>query len=427
MKFTRLVNAMLLSGACIASLSLSNTANAAAYQLYEQNVSGLGNAHAGMAVDTNDASVAYYNPAGLVYLDGPQVTGGVTIIQTNIKFTGRATDAFLGDHQGVAEGGNGSMPIPTFSVAIPLTNKVSFGFASVVPFGLATQWELGSVVASSATETDLQDFDLTPSLAIKLPAHISVGAGMDFERVIATFSQEPIPSADKDEVINKGNAWGAGWHAGVMYQPTSALRLGLSYHSQVSLTLRGASNAIRQRTGENREHLGNTYVKTKLPYYATASALYNVSPKLTLLGTAQYNHWDTLQNLTLHNVASGGLGPIPSITIHEGFKNVWLYALGLNYHYDQDWTFRAGVNYDETPTNDLDRDIRLPDNNRFGIAVGVHHRINKHFTTDVGYQHLFLKEAPINKTLNLGPLNTSVNGNVKASANIWGVQLTWLM
>jgi len=54
----RTVPAMLL-------LAFSGVASAAAFQLWEQNASGLGNAYAGSAAVADNASTIFFNPAGM--------------------------------------------------------------------------------------------------------------------------------------------------------------------------------------------------------------------------------------------------------------------------------------------------------------------------------------------------------------------------
>ena len=62
-------------------LGAATTAHSAGFQLLEQNASGLGNAYAGSAANPENASIIYYNPAGMTYLPGLNVSGGVNLIR----------------------------------------------------------------------------------------------------------------------------------------------------------------------------------------------------------------------------------------------------------------------------------------------------------------------------------------------------------
>ena len=62
----------------VAGLGASTVAHSAGFQLLEQNASGLGNAYAGSAANPENASIIYYNPAGMTYLPGFNFSGGST-------------------------------------------------------------------------------------------------------------------------------------------------------------------------------------------------------------------------------------------------------------------------------------------------------------------------------------------------------------
>ena len=55
----------------------SSAATASAFQLWEQNASGLGTAYAGSAAVADNASTVFFNPAGMTQLSGFQLSAGV--------------------------------------------------------------------------------------------------------------------------------------------------------------------------------------------------------------------------------------------------------------------------------------------------------------------------------------------------------------
>ena len=52
----------------------STAVHAAGFQLLEQNASGLGNSYAGSAAIADNASTIFFNPAGMAYLPGLNVS-----------------------------------------------------------------------------------------------------------------------------------------------------------------------------------------------------------------------------------------------------------------------------------------------------------------------------------------------------------------
>src|SRR3546814_15188409 len=56
-----------------------------AFQLTEQNASGLGNGYAGSAAIAENASTIYFNPAGMTRLPGVNVSLGAVSVTTKFK------------------------------------------------------------------------------------------------------------------------------------------------------------------------------------------------------------------------------------------------------------------------------------------------------------------------------------------------------
>ena len=84
-----------------------------------------------------------------------------------------------------------------------------------------------------------------------------------------------------------------------------------------------------------------------------------------------------------------------------------------------------GVGFDQSPINNTDRNLRLPDENRYAVSMGAHYQITPMVGLDGGYTHEFIQNAHINNTAVQGVQSTTVNGISKNSADIIGVQLTW--
>ena len=58
---------------------------AAAFQLWEQDGASIGNYHAGYAAEANDASIAFYNPAGMVKIPNQQIVFATDAVLTSFK------------------------------------------------------------------------------------------------------------------------------------------------------------------------------------------------------------------------------------------------------------------------------------------------------------------------------------------------------
>jgi len=72
--------------------------------------------------------------------------------------------------------------------------------------------------------------------------------------------------------------------------------------------------------------------------------------------------------------------------------------VGLNYRCSERFTGKVGVALDQSPVNDTNRTVRLPDNDRKWISVGGSYRPGTSSKIDFGYSHLFVSNTPIDQT-----------------------------
>ena len=121
-----------------------------------------------------------------------------------------------------------------------------------------------------------------------------------------------------------------------------------------------------------------------------------------------------------------------STTLTLNWKDSFLYALGTNYQLNKQWSLRTGIAYDETPTNDVNRDARIPDANRTWATFGASYQLNSRFRVDAAYEHIFMQPQSIDVTENVGenqyanPLEVNaVTADYTGSANIFALGLKY--
>src|SRR5438128_299058 len=76
-------------------LVLSSNAMGSAFQLWEQDAASVGDYHSGRAAQANDASTAFYNPAGITRINHQQLVLGDVGILSDIKFKGTVFDGVV--------------------------------------------------------------------------------------------------------------------------------------------------------------------------------------------------------------------------------------------------------------------------------------------------------------------------------------------
>jgi long-chain fatty acid transport protein len=445
----------------MSAMMTTQHADAGGFSLYtEGSAAKIGNFAAGAAADISDASIGWYNPAGLVLLQENEVlVSGVGVFPVT-KISGLSTyntDGLPPYEQSFTRlpGGQEAV-VPAIHASHPLGKRAVFGLSIVSPFGLSTKWEDDSPVRYAATLTKLTTVDLAPEMGVLLTDHLAFGAGLDLQwasvkfdavagspaalQYIQKFGISPVtPSTYDSSSINEGGSFGVGFHTGLMgIYNQNHTRIGINYQSAVShrfeghstLTGRLADMALTNpHAAYFTDDLYSNYVS--LPDILSLSLYQDLTKRWAFLGSVVYTGWSSFKTIELYNVAgysveSSTQSPINIVTPQD-YRNAWRAALGLNYQVSERWLMRIGGGYDETPTVDAERDIRLPDGNRWALSIGSHYQATPALGFDLGYTYLFAPgQSSINKTQIIDELSSvTVNAQAMSHAQLAGIQAMW--
>jgi len=397
----------------------SQQVSAAAFALKEQSASYLGTAFSGTAANAEkDASTGWYNPAGLVELPNSQLGLSGIYIKSHVKLYDATATSDLG---APATGNNPTKPkgaafIPALHAAWKIDKCWAVGFNIIAPFGLNLKYSGTDIARYMSTESKIVTVDYSPSVAYRINDQFDVGLGLDFmhvnARLYANTNYTPLLPVE-GYVQNKLHGWGYGFHIGAMYKPSSRTQMGLAYFSRMKPKVKGDTAAANLPVTLPTSVSGHVNLPDRIVYSVT----HQYDDNWTAMGDLEWTHWSTLQTLRL-NYNTG-------LTTYEYFfnKNSWRISLGTEYKFKPCLIFKGGLSWEQSPVNNIYRDSRLPDSNRYWIALGVKYMFNKNMTVDAGYAHVFFKNSSIQQR-GVG-VATSLYGNYKSSADLVGVQLMW--
>ncbi len=381
-----------------ALVALAPQVHAAGFYIQEQSVSGLGNAYAGQVAKARDSSIVYYNPAGMTRLKQNSASFGVHIIapSADLADTG-TTNAF-----GAVGGGSGNpydaTPIPNFSIAYEaLENKLWLGLSASAPFGLANDYGNDWFGRYDSTASELTTYDIQPSIAYKVNEKLSIGGGVNLQ----------YASAELDSVVNLGagelnsklegdDNLSYGYNLGVMYEPTPGTVLGAHYRSSLHHSLKGdvttkdASGAIVGAVSYDAS------VQLNLPEIVQLGIDQKINDKLSVQAGATWFGWNSFEEIRV--IDSSGVRADNTTT--QNYQTTWAFAVGGEYELNEDWTLRAGYQYDETPTTDEYRTTRTPDGDRHWFATGATYNFSDTLSIDMAAVYINITEEDINLTRN---------------------------
>jgi long-chain fatty acid transport protein len=400
---------------------------ASGFQLIEQNASSLGNAYAGSAAVADNASTVHFNPAGMTALSPREFSLGLGAVRPSFKFRDRGSQTgFLGGSTGDA-GHWAAVPNAYLSWALSQDLYLGVGFGA--PFGLATEYDDGWAGAAQSVEFDIKTYNLNPSIAYRLNDRVSIGFGINWQRMEAKYERAisvaaPALAASQAILDADSSAWG--WNAGVLFRLSDATRLGLSYRSAIEHELEGDLEIRGPVAGTNPALAsGDARTKVELPDTFILSIAHRLDSRWELLGDLSWTGWSSIEQVNITRT-SGVLTGTTVQTLDAQFRDTWRVALGATYQYDEAWKFRFGVAYDQSPVRDKERRlVALPDNNRTWVTLGMQWKPNRASALDVGLAYIHLPNTRIdsnqvdaNPALNRG----RVTGEYDSSGLLLGVQ-----
>ena len=416
--------AALLGATTAATMLGAASAQAAGFYLQEQSAKAVGRAFSGEAADQG-ASSLWWNPAAIAgnatssaYVSASAILPNTKVsnVNTLIKRPTNAAPVAVGGNQ-VSNDPIKKGVLPSGGVAYKLNDQLAFGVAVTSPFSFATNYEDNSWARYTADKTKLTTIDIQPTIAFAPTPEIGIGVGLNVEHSDATLSNA-LPNvsaalADGSQTL-KGKGWDLGWSVGAQFHPSSMIDLGISYKSSVKHKLKGnvvIAGLVGPLAGQNASI--DAIATFRTPWQINASARVHATEALTINTSVARVGWSKFDAIRL--------GAPLNAAIPENYRNTWSFAGGFDYVMSPMWTVRGGIQRDQTPTRDGERDARVPDSNRWNFALGTSVQVSDGFAIDAsGMYTKFAKETIDRTTAAFAGTAVQtpilVNGQVKASA-----------
>ncbi len=415
--FSGISRRILLSGVTALCAALPGQAVAGAFYLQEQSVTANGTAYAGAGAEARDASIMYYNPAGIARLKNAQITGGVSVLYARGNNTdqGSTRNIFTGVVTTIPAGGGDSdnqIPlnaIPNLYAATPvpaLDDKLWLGIGFSVPFGLSTKYDDNWVGRFDSVKSDLRTYDIQPTIAFAPTDWLSIGGGLNVQHAQAKLTKAVTNVAFEGDATVKGDDWSTGYNLGVLVTPVDGTNIGFDYRSAIDHTLEGnvlitgvpGAGAFPSR---NLDTGGSADLE--LPDIMGLSISQAVTPEWKVMGQVNYFNWSRFKNITV--VTDSGT---VVDTTSEDYEDTWSFAAGAEYAWSPEWTFRFGYQFDQTPTHSPNRDTRVPDGNRNNFAAGLSYNLNANLTLNAAAMYSFVQDSNVNVTRSSGQATAKV-------------------
>jgi len=389
----------------------------------------------------------WFNPAGLARLNLPQVEGAIHVVIPSSKFQNANSQAAALQPLGGTGGDAGSAAfVPNLYGSIAVNDALHLGIGINVPFGLKTEYEDGWLGRYQALKSEVKTINVNPAFGWKVTPDFWVGAGANYQHFDATLTNDfnysaalaqgyanpalgltqpqqaalSAATAGLDsfaKVTGDDAAWG--WNVGAMFSfngdannDPGAGRIGITYRSKLKYNVVGSVNftnpatpvlsgplaplqpavtAVSNAVNQTRLYNGGVMLDVTMPDSASLSYYQKINRQWDILADVSWTGWSSIQELRIKRADGSTLSVLP-----ENFKDTWRFSAGMNYYPDEKWVLRAGVAYDQSPVNNVDRSPRLPDNDRTWLAIGARYKYSSALNFDLGASYIFVKDPSIN-------------------------------
>jgi long-chain fatty acid transport protein len=417
---TRLFGVAAILGAAVVCVLGAREAQASGFAIREDSAEALGTAFAGNASSADFLSTIFNNPAGMTHFTGDRAQIDGSLIFPSSRFQGSATEkgcAFCGGSplpilgEGSGNAGQAAF-VPAGYILHSISDDLKVGLAITSPFGLSTIYPDDWVGRYFGIKSYVQTIDFNPNVAYRVNPWLSVGGGVSAQYLNADLTQAVDQSAiagfppgvvQDGRLRVHGEDWGWGFNGGILLEPLAGTNIGLTYRSRVRHTVSGAADfqgivfPLSLNPALQSSNATSTIV---LPDSADFSVTQRITEKLHLAMDVQWTDWSVFKSLGVFRTSGVLANTNLASPTPENFRNTWFAALGATYNYDEHWTFRTGVAYDESPVTNEFVTVRLPDSDRYWIAFGAGYKFSDGVSVDLGVAHIFMPNRSISSSVN---------------------------
>ncbi|MDH3668216.1 MAG: outer membrane protein transport protein [Paracoccaceae bacterium] len=380
----------ILSGIVVAVLAAPQ-AFAGAFQINERSAAAQGASFAGSVSSARDVTFAGFNPAALSTVDGG---AGSLEIGGNISLISPVADGTVqtGPAAGATIDADKIGFVPALAAGYRLTDDLIVGLSTYAPFGLKTEYAASSPVAGDGIDSGLLSISLSPMVAYEVANNFTIGASFNVLYVDAKLTSAAVAL--------EGDDFGFGFSVGTLFEPIDGTQIGAAYHHGYDLSV--DSDGFGGLPGK---------VEASLPNWVQIGITQEVSDELRVMAEGRWINWSRFDSIDITTPGAGGFAFVQDV---QNYEDAFFFAAGAEYDITDRLTLRGGLAYDETPTTDAFRTVRVPDEDRLWLSFGASYDITDRMSVDAAYSYLHaLRDADV--TLRNGPLAGSqveYNGGV---------------
>ena len=349
---------------------------AGGFRVSLQGVKQLAMAHT--SAHAEDASVAFFNPAGMSFIPsklsisiGGFAAGNKVTFQNLNTLQSTETDNPIGT------------PLYGAITYKPL-EKLSVGFSFSTPFGSTIKYPYDWEGKEMVQKLELKSFYFQPMISYKFNDWFAFGASYIYAKGQVNWDKA-VTQFSGNLNIKDEKASGSGYGFGFYFRPDPKLDVSIAYRSPVDMKAKNGkatfdiSPAVYSQLGLNAQGQDSFTATLPLVEEYTVGLTYKITPKWLVSADFNYHGWERYSKLTLDfaNAPVGNQADPTILVAPKNFKNTKTFRLGTQYAFTDMIYGRLGAYYDESPYSDQNFIPETPSYNTYVVTGGVGFKLKK--------------------------------------------------
>lgn len=396
-------------------LGLGTSAFAGGYRVSFQ---GVRQASLGLTsvMHARDASIAFYNPAGLAFVESKlSLAAGAFGIMNNVKWQNEST----------LESAETDSPMGTpfyFAASYRPVKDLTVGLSVTTPFGSTVTWPEDWPGKANITEIEMKSFFIQPTVAVKFNDWFSMGAGFIYAHGGVTLNRT-MTVADNDIKleIDDQDAHGLGFNIGAYFRPSKTVNIGLAYRSGIDMKANYGDvkwTDVPSTQATNMPFAANQF-NAMLPLVSefVGGFSYQATSKLMLAGEVSVHGWSRYRSLDIH-LYNSETGDAYDSKATKNFVDRAVWKVGAEYQATDLLAVRLGYYFDEAVSPAEHWSPETPDASRHAFNGGLGFNFGS-FMVDAFGQYSMGVERYVHN------VETGFKGDVNLSALSFGLGLSY--
>ncbi|OFY50119.1 MAG: hypothetical protein A2W85_17880 [Bacteroidetes bacterium GWF2_41_31] len=368
----------------LSSLLFSMTIYAGGYQVRLQGNKQNGMGLVGTSLNMGSSSI-FYNPGALSLMkDKLHFELGASGIMSNVDFQ-RA-----GSNENYQTDNPMSTPFYVYGAG-KINDMIAVGVGVYTPYGSTSKWEDDWTGKLLIQNIALKAIFVQPTISFNFNEKFGIGAGFILAMGDVEINKALNYSGDANANL-KGSTTSYGFNIGAFYKASEKLAFGVDYRSEIMMKMKDGDATFTVPTALQTTIPKDNKFDAELPLPANLdfSISYQATEQLLLAFELDWVMWGTYKSLDFTFKEQGAL--LNSTNPRE-YKDTFIPRIGAQYSLNDQFQLRAGMYYDQSPTNEKYFTPETVSLNTFAYTLGLSYSPIEKLSIDVSFLQLFGQTA----------------------------------